>query len=297
MDPVTRHQYLQAMGVTQWQRNNADVPVAVDTVVEKADEASLSDLKAQAQAINADVDQAQNSLEVALERAIAEPPPEIIEQAAARPVPVSEPGALASVSSPELPEVASLDWPALKQAAESCRECQLCEGRSQVVFGTGVENAELMVVGEAPNAEEEQQGFSFAGPSGQLLDAMLKAIGYSRQPVAEQKPAYLSNIVKCRPADDRDPMAEEMQACRAYLDRQIALIQPKLILAVGGVAAKSLLDSDKKVGELRGAVHQYGTLAIPLLVTYHPTYLRHSPSEKRKAWDDLKQARSLLQAG
>jgi DNA polymerase len=189
---------------------------------------------------------------------------------------------------PPLPPVHALDWPALAERVAGCRNCVLCESRSNTVFGVGDRQASLMVIGEAPGADEDRQGEPFVGRAGQLLTAMLAAIGLQREQV------YIANILKCRPPGNRDPHVEEVAACQPYLDRQIELIRPTLILSVGGVSAKNLLHTDESVGRLRGQVHRYPATATPLLVTYHPAYLLRRPEEKAKAWQDLQQAWRLL---
>ncbi|MCG7935710.1 MAG: uracil-DNA glycosylase, partial [Candidatus Thiodiazotropha taylori] len=161
-------------------------------------------------------------------------------------------------------------------------------GCSQTVFGVGDEQADLLVIGEAPGADEDRQGEPFVGRAGQLLNAMLLAMGFKREAV------FIANIVKCRPPDNRDPAAEEALACQNYLLRQIALIQPKLILSVGRISAQNLLQTDIAVGKLRGRVHTFGETNIPLVVTYHPAYLLRSPEQKSKAWQDLQLALSVL---
>jgi DNA polymerase len=146
------------------------------------------------------------------------------------------------------------------------------------------------VVGEAPGAEEDRRGEPFVGAAGQLLDAMLRAIGLDRS-----MNVYIANILKSRPPNNRDPKPEEVAACLPYLVRQIALLQPKLILAVGRIAAQNLLGTEAPLGRLRGQVHRFGELNTPLVVTYHPAYLLRTPADKRKAWEDLKFARNLFQ--
>ncbi len=179
-------------------------------------------------------------------------------------------------------DVSGLDWRALEAAVSRCQSCDLHRGRSQTVFGTGDRSAKWMIIGEAPGAEEDRQGEPFVGRAGQLLNSMLLAAGFKRHEV------YIANIVKCRPPDNRDPRPEEAKSCSAYLDRQIALVRPQLILAVGRVAAQRLLNSDTPVGRMRGKLHQYGSGAgVPVVVTYHPAYLLRSPKEKRKVWQDL----------
>ncbi len=182
-------------------------------------------------------------------------------------------------------EASSLDWPSLRQAVSVCTRCRLHETRTQTVFGVGSVEADWMIVGEAPGAEEDRRGEPFVGRAGQLLDQMLRAVGLGRDRV------FIANILKCRPPGNRDPSAEEAQACRGWLDRQIALIEPRLILAVGRVAAQALLGSDAPLGRLRGQVHTLRNTEIPVIVTYHPAYLLRSPTQKRKAWADLCLAR------
>jgi DNA polymerase len=185
-------------------------------------------------------------------------------------------------------EIASdnLDWASLREAVAGCRRCSLCESRTQTVFGVGSPDADWMIVGEAPGAEEDRRGEPFVGRAGKLLDQMLHAVGQGRDRV------FIANILKCRPPNNRDPKPEESAACRAYLERQIELVQPKILLAVGRIAAQLLLETDMPVGRMRGSVHQLGE--TPLIVTYHPAYLLRSPSQKRKAWDDLCLARRVI---
>jgi DNA polymerase len=156
------------------------------------------------------------------------------------------------------------------------------------VFGVGNEQADLLVIGEAPGADEDRQGEPFVGRAGQLLNAMLLAMGFKREAV------FIANIVKCRPPNNRDPKPEEALACQSYLLHQIELIRPKLILSVGRISAQNLLKTDIAVGKLRGRVHTYGEWGIPLVVTYHPAYLLRSPEQKSKAWQDLQLALTLL---
>ena len=184
--------------------------------------------------------------------------------------------------------VAGLDWQALKESVQACTRCALHQSRTQTVFGVGDQRADWMVVGEAPGAEEDRQGEPFVGRAGQLLNAMLQAVGLRRESV------YIANILKCRPPNNRDPRPEEVACCEPYLQRQVELVTPRLILAVGRVAAQNLLRTDAPLARLRGRVHHYGTAGTPVVVTYHPAYLLRSPAEKRKAWQDLLMARQLL---
>jgi len=180
----------------------------------------------------------------------------------------------------------------LEAVVSGCERCGLHAGRTQTVFGTGDPRARCMIIGEAPGAEEDKRGKPFVGRAGQLLNAMLRAIGMSREVV------YIANIVKCRPPKNRDPKPEEMVACSTYLHRQIALIRPRVILAVGRVAAQHLTGSTSPIGRMRGQSYAYenGDTGVPIVVTYHPAYLLRSPLEKRKSWEDLRRARDLLES-
>jgi DNA polymerase len=191
-------------------------------------------------------------------------------------------------STPAVPaiDVSTLDWPALELAVSACTACELHQSRTQTVCGVGSRVAEWMVIGEAPGAEEDQQGEPFVGPSGKLLNNMLRALGLQREQV------FISNILKCRPPEDRDPLPAEISQCEPYLQRQIELVAPKVILAMGAVAAHHLLQVDTAVTKLRGQLHHYGQ--TPLVVTYHPAYLLRKPSEKAKSWADLRFAASVV---
>lgn len=181
-----------------------------------------------------------------------------------------------------------MDWEELTAEAGQCTACGLCATRTQVVFGVGHRRAEWLVIGEAPGADEDRQGEPFVGRAGKLLNPMLQAIGLEREQV------YIANIVKCRPPENREPTSTEAGKCRPFLERQIDLIRPRIILAVGRIAAQNLLETDTQIGKLRGRAHRFGAARIPLVVTYHPAYLLRSPREKRKAWDDLRLARHTL---
>jgi DNA polymerase len=179
------------------------------------------------------------------------------------------------------PAIANMDWTVLQQTVAACTACDLHRTRTQTVFGVGNRQAEWLIIGEAPGADEDRQGEPFVGRAGQLLNEMLKAIGLRREAV------YIANILKCRPPNNRDPRPEEVVHCERYLQRQIELIQPKLILAVGRIAAQNLLKTDQPLTRLRGRLQHYGVSRIPVVITYHPAYLLRSPLEKRKAWQDL----------
>jgi uracil-DNA glycosylase len=189
------------------------------------------------------------------------------------------------------PRETAYDWPQLRERVAACTRCGLSATRTQTVFGVGNLQAEWLVVGEAPGAEEDRQGEPFVGRAGQLLNSMLRAIGLKREQV------YIANVLKCRPPQNRDPAAVETVECLPYLDRQIALLRPKIMLVVGRIAAQNLLRTDAKLGALRQQVHSFGASQVPLIVTYHPAYLLRSPAEKRKAWEDLKFAREVFARG
>ncbi|MHB8549751.1 MAG: uracil-DNA glycosylase [Acidiferrobacterales bacterium] len=181
-----------------------------------------------------------------------------------------------------------MGWEALEQAVSGCAKCDLHRGRTRTVFGTGNRHARWMFIGEAPGSEEDRQGEPFVGRAGQLLNAMLFATGLGREEV------YIANVLKCRPPNNRDPQPDEVQHCEPYLVRQIELIQPQMIVALGRHAAHSLLRTELALGKLRGQLlHYHG---IPLIVTYHPAYLLRNPADKRKAWEDLCLARRLMEA-
>jgi len=172
-----------------------------------------------------------------------------------------------------------MGWSELRDCVANCTQCSLATSRTNTVFGVGDPNADWLIIGEAPGAEEDRRGEPFVGRAGKLLDEMLRAVGQSRDTV------FIANILKCRPPNNRDPEPAEAAACRQYLDRQIELVQPKIILAVGKIAAQNLLASNEPVGRMRGRPHDLG--GTPLVVTYHPAYLLRSPSQKSKSWSDL----------
>lgn len=212
------------------------------------------------------------------------------EEAAAEPaIPATtittDPAPLARSPAPS-PIVPASDWSALREQVAGCTACDLCKTRTQTVFGVGNTRAEWLVIGEAPGAEEDRQGEPFVGRAGQLLNAMLLAIGQPRGAV------FIANILKCRPPGNRDPKPEEVARCLPFLHAQISLLQPKIILAVGRIAAQNLLATDAPLARLRGRLHHFGAANTPLVITYHPAYLLRTPSDKRKAWEDLKFARA-----
>ena len=194
---------------------------------------------------------------------------------------------IAKNSGARLTVIKSLDWTQLKQTVTDCTACGLRAGCTQTVFGVGDEKAQWLFVGEGPGAEEDQRGEPFVGQAGRLLDNMLAAIGLKRG-----ENVYLANIVKCRPPGNRNPEPAEASTCAPYLSRQVELIQPKLIVALGKVAAANLLATDAPIGSLRGKLHDYR--GIPLIATYHPAYLLRSLQDKAKAWADLCFARRTM---
>jgi DNA polymerase len=215
-----------------------------------------------------------------------------VPRAAALPAPVAPEAVVAPVTprAPGAPVAAPVagslpGWSELESEVAACTQCPLHAGRTQTVFGVGNRLAEWMVIGEAPGAEEDRQGEPFVGRAGQLLNAMLRAIDLPRAEV------FIANILKCRPPNNRDPEAAEVACCLGYLQRQIALVRPRMLLVVGRIAAQNLLATDAPLGTLRGQVHRFGEAGTPVVVTYHPAYLLRSPGEKRKAWEDLKLAR------
>lgn len=220
-------------------------------------------------------------VEVWRRRGMAPPPPV---------VPAAAPAAAVGVPAPDATPPGD-DWVALQAEVAACTRCELHRTRTQTVFGVGHREADWLIIGEAPGAEEDRRGEPFVGRAGQLLDNMLAAIGLDRTT------AYIANILKCRPPDNRDPQAGEVAACEPYLQRQIALIRPRLILAVGRIAAQNLLKTDLPLARLRGRIHHYGPQRIPLIVTYHPAYLLRTPADKRKAWEDLQLAVRVFRDG
>jgi uracil-DNA glycosylase family 4 len=193
-----------------------------------------------------------------------------------------------------LQEIAALDWAGLRQAVASCRACALGESRQQAVFGVGHPRAHWMIVGEAPGEQEDRQGEPFVGAAGQLLDKMLRALGLTRAEGPPERQVYIANTLKCRPPKNRNPEPAESATCAPFLERQIALVQPRIILAMGRFAAQALLASTEPLGKLRGRVHAWR--GVPVVVTYHPAYLLRTPADKARAWEDLCLAASRVES-
>ena len=185
-----------------------------------------------------------------------------------------------------------MDTAQLRQAVAACRACGLCESRTQTVYGVGHEHAHWMIVGEAPGEQEDRQGEPFVGKAGQLLDRMLAALGMTRQPADERTQVFIANVLKCRPPGNRNPTPEEVAQCEPFLRRQIELVRPRILLAMGRFAVQSLLATQEPIGRLRGRVHRHGD--TPVIVTYHPAYLLRNPADKVLAWADLQLAWRVL---
>jgi len=200
------------------------------------------------------------------------------------------PAAAPATLGPPPSGIEALDWDGLEQAVSGCQACGLCQGRRQTVFGMGDRQADWMIVGEAPGEQEDLRGEPFVGNAGQLLDSMLKAIGLDRG-----HRVYIANVIKCRPPGNRNPEPSEVAQCEPFLRRQISLVQPRIILAMGRFAVQSLLATQEPIGKLRGRLHQYE--GVPVVVTYHPAYLLRNLPDKAKAWADLCLALDQFPAG
>jgi uracil-DNA glycosylase len=254
MNSQLRREYLEALGLKTWTLRTAHAAQVAQAAESANDPSSL---------------------------VIAPPAP----AASARLAPARAVPALREVSAAR---EAGADWNELRARVAACTRCALSTTRTQTVFGVGNPNADWLIVGEAPGAEEDRRGEPFVGRAGQLLNSMLHAIGLEREQV------YIANVLKCRPPGNRDPAPTEAAECLPYLERQIALLKPKIMLAVGRIAAQNLLRTEKTLGALRQQVHRFGLSQLPLVVTYHPAYLLRTPTEKRKAWEDLKFARDVI---
>jgi len=219
-----------------------------------------------------------------------------VRQAVPAPAPPTEPAPMparpGSAGSKGVAPSAGVDllqWDALAQAVADCRACNLCDGRSNAVFGAGDPKADWLIVGDPPDEADDQQGQPFAGPAGKLLDNMLRAAGLART-----DNVYISNVLKCRPAGNRNPEPAELSRCEPFLRRQVQLLEPKIIIAMGRFAVQTLLGTQDPVGKLRGRVHDY--MGVPVVVTYHPAYLLRNLADKGKAWTDLCLALEVVSA-
>ncbi len=207
-------------------------------------------------------------------------------RAVQQPMPAAKPPA-APVPTMGSGAIELMEWDALAQAVAQCQACKLCTGRTNTVFGVGDRKADWLIVGEAPGENEDLQGEPFVGQAGKLLDNMLKALGLDRS-----NKVYITNVLKCRPPGNRNPEPEEVAQCEPFLRRQVQLLQPKVVLAMGRFAVQALLGTSEPIGKLRGRAHDY--LGIPLVVTYHPAYLLRNLPDKAKAWADLCLAQQLM---
>ena len=280
MNADLRRHYLDALGIALWLPRR---PPAIDPRPVPAMPDSPFPTENEA-AVNAETD-----------RASVDPPPdedwtppmdddwELVADTGAEDIPAAPPTAPSREA-----RIARLGWVELEEEVRRCTACGLCASRTQTVFGVGDRQADWLVIGEAPGADEDRQGEPFVGRAGKLLTPMLQAIGLKREQV------FIANVLKCRPPENRDPAPAEAASCRPFLERQIELIRPRIILAVGRIAAQNLLGTDAQIGKLRGQIHRFGPARVPLVVTYHPAYLLRSPREKRKTWDDLRLARRAL---
>jgi DNA polymerase len=205
---------------------------------------------------------------------------------------VREPSAVPdAVLGPRPVGVETMDWPALREAVSNCQACGLCQSRRNTVFGVGHEQARWMIVGEAPGEQEDRQGEPFVGRAGQLLDRMLAAIDLTRGEDGPDRQVFIANVLKCRPPANRNPLPQEVAQCEPFLLRQMALVKPDLIVAMGRFAVQSLLKTTEPIGRLRGRVHEVA--GVPVVVTYHPAYLLRNPADKGLVWDDLCLAREV----
>jgi len=293
---------LAAMGVRLWSPAAAPAVPAPVTAAAPAEAAAVAERPVEAPVARAPAPE--------VVRAPAPvPAPPVRPPAPVRATPAAAAAPQESPSDPVLAEraarIATLAWGPLQDAVASCTACGLCESRRQTVFGVGHAQADWMIVGEAPGEQEDQQGEPFVGPAGQLLDQMLRAVGQSRRAASGEgreddqagdpaRRVFIANTLKCRPPRNRNPEPDEMARCEPFLKRQVALVQPKLILLMGRFAVKQLLKSDDAIGKLRGRVHRYE--GIPVIVTYHPAYLLRNLPEKAKAWEDLCLAKATADA-
>ena len=254
---------LAAMGITPAWRLRDAAPVEAPGPAPAAQALVMAEVAPAASPVRAE-----NETPAMIESAPSLPVEPLLEPVSAMPVAQAASG------------VAGMDWPALSEAVSACRACTLCERRKQAVLGVGDVQADWLFVGEGPGADEDERGEPFVGQAGKLLDAMLAAIRLKRG-----ENVYIANAVKCRPPGNRTPEASEIEACRPFLERQIALIRPKLIVALGRPAAQTLIGGEVKIGAARGRLFEYQ--GVPVIVTYHPAYLLRNLEDKARAWEDL----------
>jgi uracil-DNA glycosylase len=254
LDESTRNNYLDALDIQQWHARDSQS----ENVVE----------------------QAQQQI-AAVTRVVNQPKPKIPEPLPVEPI-------VQHVVKIDVDKISKMDLSSLELHVRGCGACNLHKTRKQTVFGVGHHKVDWLIIGEAPGADEDREGEPFVGRAGQLLTQMLRAIGLTREEV------FIANILKCRPPNNRDPKPEEVNTCSVYLNKQIELLEPKIVLALGRIAAQSLLQSDVPIGKMRGKLYHLEKNHIPTVVTYHPAYLLRSPKEKRKVWEDLKFARQQI---
>ena len=325
MNNALRKAYLSALGLESWAVRNIDPaallapaaalasPAAIAAHADGAPEAgvnaSLTAVTARGPAMTAESPSA-GVVGTGVAATAPRPAPKFATRVAPRPAPVlgagaalgSTPALAAGAAGAPAPATSStggsgalreaaFDWTQLRERVAACTRCALSTTRTRTVFGVGDQQADWMIVGEAPGAEEDRAGEPFVGRAGQLLNSMLRAIGLAREQV------YIANVLKCRPPNNRDPQSNETSECSPYLERQIALLKPKIMLVVGRIAAQNLLRTQSPLGRLRQQVHVFGASRVPLVVTYHPAYLLRTPADKRKAWEDLKFAREVQARG
>lgn len=286
MEESVRLHYLEAMGIDVWVARHP--PVAVEPTL--TDNDVNTDPREAGQVGIHLPDARQTPEQPASDDSLAEhqldaPAPQTDERWTAPPI---ESDAFAPLTHHAKPHANAPAWKDLQHQVSICRACSLCETRSQTVFGVGNKQAHWLLIGEAPGRDEDLQGEPFVGRAGQLLNEMIRAIGLKREQV------YIANMLKCRPPNNRDPQADEVAACHDFLKQQIALVQPKIIVAVGRIAAQNLLQSQQPLSKLRGIRHQLE--GIPMTVVHHPAYLLRSLPEKAKAWEDLQFALSVYQS-
>lgn len=290
MKESIRLQYLEAMGIDVWIPRH--LPVAATQAIDapsQSENVAPVDWVESSDTQHDDVSAAQEH-EVWVEHRenLAEVEPRLdTNQALDAGTDDNQPRWVSLQSTQPKPHANDRAWKDLQHEVSLCRACSLCETRTQTVFGVGNKHATWLLIGEAPGQNEDLQGEPFVGRAGQLLTEMLRAIGLKREEV------YIANMLKCRPPNNRDPQAEEVEACNGFLQRQIALLQPNIILAVGRIAAQNLLKTQQPLAKLRGIRHQLHN--IPLIVIHHPAYLLRSLPEKAKAWEDLQFALSVYQ--
>ena len=266
-----QQQYLEAMGITPWVRRD----LLTEAVEDKESLPVSPSNPVLVLPVAGQTDQRASSAPV-MSAAPVSPPP----VAASAMVQMKHP----QPAAPLVPAIPASDWDGLAQQVEGCQHCGLFKTRMNAVLGAGHHRARWMLVGAAPGADEDKQHQPLVGEPGQLLDAMLQAVGVKREAV------YLTNMIKCRPPGNRRPKAEEVSACSGYLRGQTELLQPGLIIALGEQAAQALLQTEASISQLRGQIHYYGEQQIPLLVTHHPAHLLNTPADKRDSWQDLQRA-------